>query len=269
MKRAAVPGKIPRRAYLFTGFQALCVATLLMFSRNGVAVAKEPAFKVLAFYSTDVEPDHVHAAKDALAFFEDLAAKNNFVFDATTDWGKLSESDLKPYRLILWLNNFPQTPEQRAAFEKYMEHGGGWLGLHVAGYNDKTTNWPWFVDFLGGAVFYTNNWPPLPAKLAVDDRTHPVTRQLPATYLAPANEWYLWKPSPRLNRNVHVLVTLDPSNYPIGVKDVITGGDLPVVWTNTKYRMIYMNMGHGEKIYSDATQNELFKNAILWLGNQR
>jgi uncharacterized protein len=219
MKRAAVPGKIPRRAYLFTGFQALCVATLLMFSRNGVAVAKEPAFKVLAFYSTDVEPDHVHAAKDALAFFEDLAAKNNFVFDATTDWGKLSESDLKPYCLILWLNNFPQTPEQRAAFEKY--------------------------------------------------RTHPVTRQLPATYLAPANEWYLWKPSPRLNRNVHVLVTLDPSNYPIGVKDVITGGDLPVVWTNTKYRMIYMNMGHGEKIYSDATQNELFKNAILWLGNQR
>jgi len=30
-----------------------------------------------------------------------------------------------------------------------------------------------------------------------------------------------------------------------------------------------MNMGHGEKIYSDATQNELFKNAILWLGNQK
>jgi type 1 glutamine amidotransferase len=169
----------------------------------------------------------------------------------------------------LWLNNFPQTPEQRAAFEKYMEHGGGWLGFHVAGYNDATTKWPWFVDFMGGAVFYTNNWPPLRAKLTVDDRTHPVTRQLPATYAAPANEWYLWKPSPRSNKNVHVLVTLDPSNYPIGVKDVITGGDLPVVWTNTKYRMIYMNMGHGEKIYSDATQNMLFASAILWLGNQK
>jgi hypothetical protein len=32
--------------------------------------------------------------------------------------------------------------------------------------------------------------------------------------------------------------------------------------------MIYMNMGYGGKIYSDAIQNELFKNAILWLGNQ-
>jgi type 1 glutamine amidotransferase len=38
---------------------------------------------------------------------------------------------------------------------------------------------------------------------------------------------------------------------------------------STKYRMIYLNMGHGGKIYSDATQSELFKNAILWLANQK
>lgn len=236
------------------------------------AAAREPTFRVLAFYSTDVEPDHVHTAKDALAFYQELAAKNNFTFDETTDWGKLNDDELKQYQLILWLNNFPKTPEQRAAFERYMEHGGGWIGFHVAGYNDETTKWPWFVQFLGGAVFYTNNWPPLPAKLTVDDRNHPVTRELPASYEAPANEWYLWKPSPRADRNVHVLVTLDPSNYPIGVKDIIPGGDLPVVWTNTKYRMIYMNMGHGahgEKIYSDPVQNRLFANAILWLGNRK
>ena len=269
MKRATGPGHTLRRICLITACVALLMAAFLLFFRNTAAVAQEPAFKALAFYSTDVEPDHVHTANDALAFFRGLAAKNNFIFDATTDWSKLNENDLKPYRLILWLNNFPQSPEQRAAFEKYMEHGGGWLGFHVAGYNDKTTKWPWFVDFMGGAVFYTNNWPPLPAKLTVDDRAHPVTRHLPATYAAPANEWYLWKPSPRSNKNVHVLVTLDPSNYPIGVKDIITGGDLPVVWTNTKYRMVYMNMGHGEKIYSDATQDMLFANAILWLGSQK
>src|SRR5258708_32768788 len=97
-----------------------------------------------------------------------------------------------------------------------MEHGGGWIGFHVAGYNDKDTHWPWFVQFLGGGVFYTNNWPVLPAKLNVDDRVHPVTKGLPATYESPANEWYLWKPSPRLNKDVRVLLTLDPSNYPIG-----------------------------------------------------
>jgi len=254
---------------LFSGICALSAAAVLLLFWNGEAGAKEPAFKVLAFYSTDVEPDHVRAAKDALVFFRELAAENHFTFDETTDWKKLNDMELDQYQLILWLNNFPQTPAQRTAFEKYMKHGGGWMGFHVAGYNDKTTKWPWFVDFMGGAVFYTNNWPPLPAKLIVDDRAHPVTRQLPATISAPANEWYLWKPSPRLNKNVHVLVTLDPSNYPIGIKDVITGGDLPVVWTNTRYRMIYVNMGHGDKIFSDATQNLLFGQALLWLGNAK
>ena len=100
-------------------------------------------------------------------------------------------------------------------------------------------------------------------------RTHPVTKGMPASYLAPSNEWYQWKPSPRLNKNVKVLVTLDPSNYPIGVKDVITKGDMPIVWTNTKYRMLYMNQGHGENVFGNETQNKLFANAILWLGNRK
>jgi type 1 glutamine amidotransferase len=269
MKQAFSSGSKLLRRVLLGGIMLLCATFLFLSGPKTVAAEKQSAFKVLVFYSTDVEPDHVHTANDALAFYRELAAKSNFTLDATTDWGKLNESDLRPYRLILWLNNFPQTPQQRAAFEKYIEHGGGWIGFHVAGYNDKSTNWPWFVDFLGGAVFDSNNWPPLPAKLKIDDLTHPVTKGLPESYSAPANEWYLWKPSPRLSKNVRVLVTLDPSNYPIGIKDVISGGDLPVVWTNTKYRMLYMNMGHGkngERIYSDPVQNVLFANAILWLG---
>jgi type 1 glutamine amidotransferase len=53
------------------------------------------------------------------------------------------------------------------------------------------------------------------------------------------------------------------------MKDIITGGDLPVVWTNTKYRMLYINMGHGPMVYGDPIQNKLFENAILWLGNEK
>ena len=64
-------------------------------------------------------------------------------------------------------------------------------------------------------------------------------------------------------------MTLDASNYPLGFKDTLTGGDIPVVWTNTKYRMIYMNMGHGDKIFTDANQNCLFENALRWLGRRR
>jgi uncharacterized protein len=269
MNHAHVRMTARRKRFLVAVVQTIMATALTLILSTGFTPAAEPAFKVLAFYSTDVEPDHVKTANDALAFYKGLAAKDNFVLDTTTDWTKLNENDLKPYRLILWLNNFPQTPEQRAAFEKYMDDGGGWIGFHVAAYNDKDTHWPWFVQFLGGAVFYTNNWPVLPAKLTIDDRRHPVTKGLPATYEAPANEWYLWKPSPRLDKNVRVLVTLDPSNYPIGKKDVITEGDLPVVWTNTKYRMLYINMGHGPMVYGDRIQNTLFENAILWLGNKK
>jgi type 1 glutamine amidotransferase len=67
---------------------------------------------------------------------------------------------------------------------------------------------------------------------------------------------------------VKVLLTLDPKNYPIGLKDTITAGDLPVVWTNTRFHMIYMNMGHGDKIFDSADQNKLFENALLWLGGR-
>ncbi len=147
-----------------------------------------------------------------------------------------------------------------------MDGGGAWLGFHVSGYNDKDTKWPWFVKFMGGAVFYNNNWPPLPAKMIVDNNQHPVTKHLPKTYTAPINEWYGWKPNPRLNKDVKVLITLDPSNYPLGKKDVITGGDIPVVWTNTKYKMVYMNMGHGDMNFESPLQIKMFEDAVLWLG---
>jgi len=244
------------------GFVLAFIATA--FCASG-APGQETRFRVLAFYSANAEPDHVRFAEDALKFFGALALKEHFAFEATTGWEKLNDADLKKYQLIVWLNGSPADPEQRHAFQKYMETGGAWMGFHAAGYNDKDTDWPWYVDFLGGAVFYINSWPPLPAKLVVDDRAHPVAHHVPDTYVSPANEWYVWKPSPRLNREVQVLLTLDPANYPLGLKDVVTSGDLPVVWTNKKYRMMYMNMGHGDKIFSSATQNKLIENAALWL----
>lgn len=225
------------------------------------------SFHVLALYSLKVEPDHIAFAQNAIGFYKALATKDHFSFDASTDWKKLTDAELARYDVVVWLNDFPQTPEERSAFERFMSRGGGWLGCHVAGYNDKDTHWPWFVDFMGGAVFYTNNWPPMPAKLIVDDQRHSVTRGLPRQFLAPANEFYMWKPSPRENKAVHVLLTLDPANYPLGKKDLLTEGDIPVVWTNSKYRMLYINMGHGDKIFDSDLQNRLFENSILWLGH--
>jgi len=229
-------------------------------------MGESPLFRGVVFYSTAVEGDHVQFAEDALKFLSGIAVKDQFQLDRTTNWDDLNEAYLKKYQLVIWLNESPKKPEQRLAFQQYMEHGGAWLGFHASGYNDKDTGWPWFVDFLGGAVFSINSWPPLPAKLVIDERTHPVTADLPDSYVAPLNEWYVWKPSPRLDAQVRVLLTLDPSNYPLGLKDVVLAGDCPVVWTNTKFKMVYMNMGHGGNILSNSAQNQLIENAVLWLG---
>jgi type 1 glutamine amidotransferase len=224
-----------------------------------------PRFHALAFFSTNVEPDHVDFANDAIHFYAALAARQHFELDTTSNWDNC-DSLLRQYQVVLWLNEFPHTEEQRRAFERYMEHGGAWLGFHVSAYNDKDTHWPWFVDFLGGAVFYNNSWPPLPAKLIVDDTRHPATRRLPQHYTAPINEWYGWRPDPRSNKDVRVLITLDPANFPLGKKDILHGGDIPVVWTNTKFRMIYLNMGHGDHNFDSTIQDRLFEDALIWLG---
>jgi len=223
-----------------------------------------PRFKALAFYSEDVERAHVEFALDAIGFFQDLTIGGGFEFDISNNMDDLMRKDLADYSVILMLNDSPHTKEQRKALQEYMEKGGGWFGFHFAGYNDSSTDWPWFVDFLGGGVFYRNNWPPMPAKLVVNPM-HAVTRALPDTFMSPTNEWYQWKPSPRENPDIEVLISLDENNYPFGLKDIIPGGDCPVVWTNKNYRMIYMNMGHGHRIFTDPTQNQLIIAGFRWV----
>jgi type 1 glutamine amidotransferase len=241
------------------------ILLVMMVTSYSSTFAQFPRFKALAFFSRKVEPDHVKFAYEAIRFFKDLTSGKGFVLDTTSNMEDLTYERLKDYSVVLMLNDFPHSKAQRDAFQMYMESGGGWLGFHVSAYNDRDTKWPWLLDFLGGGVFYRNNWPPMPAKLIVDDGDHSVTRGLPQTFISPINEWYQWKPSPRERKNIKVLVSLSPDNYPFGLKDIVPDGDFPVVWTNTDYRMIYLNMGHGAGIFSDATQDMLIINAFRWV----
>lgn len=250
------------KKYLFP----LLTFCVVMLSLTITSAQQKPQFKVLAFYTTTVEMDHANFAKDALWFFKDAADRYNFTFDATTDWANMNDDVLSNYQVVVWLNNSPGGA-QREAFQRFMEKGGAWLGCHVSGFNLPGANsWTWFNKFMGGAYFKSNNWPPLPAKVIVEDRTHPATKRLPATYISPSGEWYQWAPSPRLDPNIKVLASLAPENYPLGVKSFISGGDTPVIWTNTKYKMLYVNMGHSNKIFSNADQNNFWVDALIWLG---
>ena len=221
-------------------------------------------FKVIAFYSESVDPEHVVFANTAVDFFAGLSSWNSFTFESTTDMRHMNYAKLHQYDVVMMFNDLTFTPAQQEAFQKYMENGGGWYGMHIAALV-KDGKWDWFTHFLGGCILSRYSWPPLPAKLSVEDPLHPVCKGLPGQFVSPVNEWYQWGPAPGDNPQVDVLVSLAPDEFPHGIKNEITEGDVPVVWTHTKYRMIYLNMGHGKNIFSDATQNHLFVNALQWL----
>ena len=229
-----------------------------------------PRCHALVLHNPAVERAHRDFDEDAMAYFRDLSVGDGILFDYTTNFDDINYENLCAYDMLISLDDNPgHTPKQRAAFEKYMEQGGGWIGFHSAAFNLPTTGWPWFVQFLGGAVFNRNSWPPLPAKLKNEAPDHPVMKGIPDCYMAPENEWYQWEPSPRLCPDVRVLLSLHDDNYPLGLKDELPKGlDTPVAWTNTRYNMVYLNWGHGHRIFSSPTQNYILYNALRWVARK-
>ena len=227
--------------------------------------AKAPRFKALVYYSDTAEPAHVQFAEQAVNFFKDLTVGNGFILETTTSLADYPYERLKDYDVMIVINATPSAGKEREAFEKYMENGGGWVGFHAAGYHDASTKWPWFEQFLGAGTFLCNNWPPQPALLQVDVTNHPVTKNLPVEFVAAKCEWYMWNNGADTRDNVDVLLSLSPKNFPIGLKDVVSFGEWPVVWTNRDYRMIYLNIGHGDEEFESQTQNLLLINALRWI----
>lgn len=225
-------------------------------------------FRVLFVWNPAAEPAHVEFDQQALRFFHKLSYGEGFTYDVRTAC-PASLDTLRQYEVVVMLNALPDSPAARKAFQDYMEQGGGWLGFHATGYNDANTHWPWLNEFLGCGPFLCNNWPPQPALMEVESRQHSVTRNLPEQFVAPASEFYQFTPSPRANNDVEVLVSISPRNYPFGIKDIVTHGDFPVVWTNKRYHMVYLNMGHGDEAFIDATQNLLFTNAFRWVAMRK
>jgi type 1 glutamine amidotransferase len=250
-----------RSARTFLAAVSAVVALASMARGQQPAQSQRP--QVLAFYTMGGELDHVLFAQQAARAFGAGQSSGGYAFTATTNWDDLNDDTLREVGVVVWLNDSPHTPAQREAFERYMNRGGAWLGFHSAGFG--TTAWPWFTGFMGGSRFAASNWPSLPARLDVDDPRHPIVAGVPETFVAPINEWYAWTPSPRLNPDVKVLLTLDASNFPLGVKNTLNGGDVPVAWIHTRYRMVYLNYGHGDRIYSTPVLPTIIDNSLRFL----
>src|ERR1700730_19308822 len=95
-------------------FRGLLLFLVSMFPSAGT-LGQRTSVKVLAFYSTKVEPDHVLFAEGALKFFSDISKKNNFAFDATSNWDDMIDSNLEKYEVVVWLNDEPSEAVHKRA----------------------------------------------------------------------------------------------------------------------------------------------------------
>lgn len=254
------------------------------------AQTSKPKFNVIAFYTAKNDRAHITYVHEANGWFSKIASQYDFKYDSTNNWNNLNSSFLSKYQVVLFLDTRPEDPAQREAFEKYMEHGGGWIGFHFSAFalndSDFPQNWNWYHNtFLGSGEYESNTWRPTSAVLRVEDRKHPSTRNLPQTFTSSPNEWYRWSNDLKSNPDINILLSIDSASFPLGtgpkLHEIWHSGYYPVVWTNTKFRMLYVNMGHNDIDYENKTnkqlsytfnntmQDQLIIDALLWLGSKK
>ncbi|GAA2341920.1 ThuA domain-containing protein [Streptomyces kunmingensis] len=244
---------------------------------SGTAAAAP--FKVLGLYSGTWDAAHIDFEKEANDWFPKQAAANGFTYTASNDWNLLANGGVNAYQVVLFLDDLPQTAAQRSGFEQYMRGGGAWMGFHVSAFTTDAASWSWYHNqFLGSGNFRSNTWGPTSATLKVEDRTHPSTTGLPATFTSSVSEWYSWSNDLRQNPDIKILASVDPSSFPLGTDPDQSwySGYYPILWTNTKYKMLYANFGHNAMNYetntrtsstfASATQNRFLLDGLKWLG---
>jgi uncharacterized protein len=249
--------------------------------------SQTPGFKVIAFYTGREDLAHISFLHEANRWFPEMGKKYNFSYDSTNDWNNMNDQFLSSYQVVIFLDTRPDSPSQRAAFQKYMEKGGGWIGFHFSGFaltpSAFNQDWDWYHEkFLGSGSYASNTWRPTSAVLRVEDKSSPFCKGLPETIKAAPNEWYRWTNDLRQNKDIKILLSIDPSSFPLGTgpkqSEIWHSGYYPVVWTNIHYKMIYFNMGHNDMDYENKTnktlsstfsselQNKLIIQSLLYLG---
>lgn len=144
----------------------------------------------------------------ATAALRKLCIANGIAVDTTEDADDFTAKNLRRYNAVVFLSTTGDVlnPAQENDFERYIQAGGGYVGIHAA--TDTEYGWTWYGGLAGG---YFSSHPAIqPATLRIEDQGHPSTRHLPGDTWQRKDEWYNFK---NLNPNVKVLLSLDESSY--------------------------------------------------------
>ena len=257
----ATPGTYSPRVRVSDQFGGTATRT---FTLSVLSTERDPnaRFRILIFSKT---AGFRHSSIDeGIAAVRLLGQQNNFQVDAIEESSLFTDDVLALYDGVLWLSTTGDTlnDTQQAAFERYIQHGGGYIGIHSAA--DGEYLWPWYGRFVGGYFRNHPNGTPT-ATVVREDATHPSTAHLLDRWTR-VDEWYNYQGivnpvvngggvdySPR-NSGVHVLLTMDESTYAEADGSDGVDDDHPIAWCN-RYdggRMWYTGMGHTEASFVNA-----------------
>ena len=231
----------------------------------------KPKFRVLAIYENGGH--HVAYSRAAKVWLDQLAADSSFSIDYIQRADSMDEVFLSKYQLFIQLDYPPYGWSEKSvrAFQDYITKGkGGWIGFHHAtllGEFDGYKIWTWFSDFMGGIRFDNYIATFADGNVKVEDKAHPVMKDIDSSFPIKKEEWYTYNKSPR--SRVHVIASVDESSYsPVSE---IKMGDHPVIWTNTNFaaRNIYIFMGHSPELFGNKAYTMLFRNSIFWAASKK
>jgi len=212
---------------------------LSLFSFRMFRQAVKP--RILVFSKTaGFRHESIAAGKAAII---KLGKEQGFIVDTTENEIYFNEDSLKNYKAVVFMSttgNILNAPQQ-IAFERYIQAGGGFAGVHAAA--DTEYDWAWYGKLVGG--YFLSHPKTQEAVVNVTDRTNAASSHLPEKWKR-IDEWYNYK---NLNPDVKVLASMDESSYEGGKN----GTNHPIAWYHQfdGGRAFYTGMGHTPESFAD------------------
>ncbi|MCK8492250.1 ThuA domain-containing protein [Spirosoma sp. RP8] len=194
-----------------------------------------------------------------IAAIQKLGRENNFLVDTTKNANYFNDDSLKKYQAVVFLsttgNILNQT--QQAAFERYIQAGGGYMGIHAAA--DTEYDWPWYNKLVGGYfASHPSNSNVRKATVDVTDKNHPSTAHLP-DHWERTDEWYNYR---SFYTDLTVLANLDENTYDGGTN----GSNHPIAWYHEfdGGRAFYTGGGHEDASFSEPLFVQHVLGGLKW-----
>ncbi|HEX9535442.1 MAG TPA: ThuA domain-containing protein [Stellaceae bacterium] len=221
---------------------ALAAFLAVPLHRTAAAESADPRFTVLVFSkTTGFRHDSI---PQGIAAIEMLGTEHGFAVDGTEDAARFSDVALARYKVVVFLNTTGDILDagEKAAFERYVRSGGGFVGIHSA--SDTEYGWPWYGRLVG--TWFASHPQIQRATVHIANPDHPSMKGLPPLWER-TDEWYNFRSDPR--GAVQVLATLDEASYSGGAM----GADHPIAWCQEidGGRSWYTAMGHTKESYAE------------------